>query len=83
MHGGLCQDQDSLILTERNKNETWQRMWSSTECFKKGECEIKLGYSVTIFQKYKKQVLNDKTEDNFTVRMSDFQRWMLVERLQF
>lgn len=44
------------------------------ECFKEGECETKLGESVTRLQKGRKQVLNDKTEDNFSGSMSDFKR---------
>lgn len=69
----MCQEEDSLLLIERNK------MRGSGEggaivCFREGEYEIKLGESVTRFQKGRKQVLNDKTEDHFIVSMSDLKR---------
>lgn len=78
MHGRFCQEEDSLLLIERNKMR--DSRGGAIECFKEGECEIKLGVSVIRLQKGRKQVLNDKTEDNFSGSISDLKRCLYRPR---
>jgi len=64
---------DSLLLIERNKMRD-SREGGAIECFKEGKCKIKLAESLTRLQKDRNQILNNKTEDNFSSSMSDLKR---------